>query len=388
MSDAPKTRIDFDAIKRAVPVERAAEAFVPGLKFRRQGGDLVALSPLKTERTPSFRINVRKGQWFCFATNQGGDVIRLVEKILNVSPVDAARAIADRCMAGGVPTLAVEDGAARAKREAEREAERQRQAAEDQMRAEDRIGHARAIWTDTRPAAGTLVETYLAARGIDLDALAAVYGWRVPPNLRFHPRCTVGPRENRHIGPAMVAVMVDERGRFRGIHRTFLTKDGAAKAGIESSKAMLGVAWGAATPVTPLMHVAADRLSPDALIGEGFETTLTVVAALAREGRAVQAYVGLSLGNICGAGLGDGRPHPAKRGQKLPATTPDPDRPGMILPAHIRRVTILEDADGKDPLAFAAHMTRAAAKFTRLGLSVRTATPPRGLDFNDMARVA
>ena len=122
MSDAPRLRIDFDAIKRAVPVERAAEAFVPGIKFRRQGGDLVALSPFKVERTPSFRINVRKQQWFCFATHQGGDVIRLVEKILNADAVTAARALAVRCMAGGVPVIAEESADDRRNRDAAREA--------------------------------------------------------------------------------------------------------------------------------------------------------------------------------------------------------------------------------------------------------------------------
>lgn len=388
MSDALKPRIDFDAIKRAVSVERALDVFVPGIKLRRQGGDLVALSPFKAERTPSFRVSLRKGQWFCFSTHQGGDVIRLVEKLLNVSPVDAATAIADRCMAGGLPTVASEDPAARAKREADRAAERRRQEVEDRLRDEDRIARARAIWQETQPAAVTLVETYLSARGVDLAALERVYGWRVPPNLRFHPRCTVGPREDRHVGPAMVAAIVDARGIFRGIHRTFLNKDGTAKASIESSKAMLGLAWGGFTPVTPPKHLPSGRLVPGGVTGEGFETTLTVVAALARAGRSVQAFVGLSLGNICGAGLGAGIPHPEKRGQKLPSMTPDPDRPGLILPDHIRRVTVLEDADGKDPLATAAYMARAAAKFKRLGLQMSAASPPRGLDFNDMARVA
>lgn len=381
MAETPQARIDFDAIKRAVPVERAAEAFVPGLKFRRQGHDLVALSPFKAERTPSFRINTRKAQWFCFATNQGGDVIRLVEKILSVGPIEAATRIAERCM-GAVPVLAVEDRAARARRDAEREAERQRRTAEDAVRDADRIAHARVIWNDTVPADGTIVEVYLLARGVDLTAIADVYGWRVSPNLRFHPRCTVGPREDRHIGPAMVAPMIDASGSFRGIHRTFLTKDGTAKANIQSSKAMLGVAWGAFTAITPVTS------APDAIVGEGFETTLTMVAALARQGRAVQAFVGLSLGNLCGAGSGDGRPHPAKRGIKLPSPTPDPDRPGMMLPAHIRRVTILEDADGKDPLATEQHIARAVAKFAHHGVKAKVASPARGADFNDMARVA
>lgn len=378
-----RSRIDFEAIKRRVPVQTVIEAFVPGIKFRRAGHDMVALSPFKHERTPSFRITPGKGVWFCFATSQGGDGIRFVQKLLNVEAIEAARRIAEACL-GEIPVLEDPDPEAARRRELERQAERERQAAEDRIRTENRIAHARAIWGETLPAAGTIVETYLRARGVDLDALAAVYGWRVPPALRFHPRCTVGPRENRHIGPAMVAAIEDQAGRFRGIHRTFLTKDGTAKANIESAKAMLGEAWGGFTAITP------GNGSPAAIVGEGFETVLTVLAALARERSTekVQAFVALSLGNLCGAGLGDGRPHPLKRGRKLPAITPDPDRPGLILPAHVKRITILEDADGKDPLANDAHMARAVAKFGGFGLKVKVASPRLGADFNDMARMA
>ncbi len=382
MRDAePRARIDFDAIKRRVSVQQCVEAFVPGIKLRRQGHDLVGLSPFKLEKTPSFRITERKGVWFCFATGQGGDVIRFVQKLLGLEPIEAARRLAEVCL-NDVPTIAVEDPAELRRREEARELERQRQAAEDQIRTENRIKHARDIWDAAGSAAGTLAEVYLTARGIDLEAIAKVYGSSVPACLRFSPRASVGEGSDRHHGPAMIAWIGDVDGRFRGIHRTFLAKDGSAKASIASSKAMLGQAWGGFSRVTPETGEA------EAIVGEGFETTLTVVAALARQGRRVQAFVALSLGNLCGAGLGDGRPHPHKRGHKLPALTPDPDRPGLILPAHIKRITILEDADGKDRLASEAHMARAVAKFQRLGLKVKVASPMAGADFNDMARVA
>jgi putative DNA primase/helicase len=43
-----------------------------------------------------------------------------------------------------------------------------------------RTARALAVWRETRPAAGTIVETYLANRGLALPP---------PQYLRFHPRC-------------------------------------------------------------------------------------------------------------------------------------------------------------------------------------------------------
>jgi hypothetical protein len=56
-----------------------------------------------------------------------------------------------------------------------------------------RTARALAVWQETRPAAGTIVETYLANRGLALPPLQC---------LRFHPYCP-HPSGRRH--PAMVA---------------------------------------------------------------------------------------------------------------------------------------------------------------------------------------
>src|SRR6476646_10542150 len=73
-----------------------------------------------------------------------------------------------------------------------------------------------AIWSHCRPAQGTLVERYLAARGITIP---------IPPTIRFH-------RGLRYPGgsewPCMVA-LVERAGVPVAIHRTFLERDGRAK---------------------------------------------------------------------------------------------------------------------------------------------------------------
>jgi putative DNA primase/helicase len=84
------------------------------------------------------------------------------------------------------------------------------------------------IWRDTKRGAGSIVDRYLAGRGIVLNQ------W--PTALRFHPRC---PRPKDGEGnlvlplPAMVAVVEQvERGRI-AVHCTYLRPDGSGKADVE-----------------------------------------------------------------------------------------------------------------------------------------------------------
>lgn len=377
MSDE-RTRIDVAALRERVSVREAVEAFVPGIVLRRQGRELVCLSPLKTERTPSFTIDERRGLFFCFATQQGGDAIRFVELLEGVDFATAARRLAERCL-GDVPVTR-EDAAATAARAERRRVEMAELEAREAAEQRARIAAAERIWRDTVPGFGSIVATYLAARGIDLEALATVYGRSIPGSLRFGARVRGG---EDHVGPAMVGLMTGADGRGCGIHRTFLAPDGRGKApGLAHSKLTLGKVWGAVGVLSPVD--GADH----AVIGEGYETTLTVMAALARRGIRVVGLSALSLGNLAGGGVGRGARHPTIAGKWLPSVVPDADKPGMMPPAGIKRVTILEDADGRDPLSTRALIERAVAKFQRAGLRVSVATPPVGADFNDMVRAA
>jgi DNA primase len=374
MTDA-RTRIDVDEIKRRASIQDAVTAFCPGIQLTRQGRELVALSPFKAERTPSFTIDTQRNVFFCFATDQGGDAIRFVELLQGIPFAEAARRLAE-VVIGGVPVEQMSAAETKAKAEAR---QREREEIEGRERAEqlDRIGYAERIWMQTIVGAGSLVEAYLAWRGVDLAALARVYGRRVPISLRCHMQLRAG-KGDPHVGPAMVGSFVNAAGDFCGVHRTFLATDGMGKAAVPKAKLALGQAYGSFGVLSPLDQ--SDR----AVIGEGYETTLTAMAALARRGERVVGLSGLTLGNLAGAGLGHGRPHPLMKGKRLPSEVPDPSRPGLVLPSHIKRVTILEDADGKDPIASRARIVRAVAKFRAAGLKVAVATPASGCDFNDM----
>jgi hypothetical protein len=122
--------------------------------------------------------------------------------------------------------------------------------------------------------------------------------------------------------PAMVAPFADAQGLIRGVHVTWLTPDGRAKAVLPAprwqarglARKMFGKVGGCAVFLTPY---GTER--PDAgplVVGEGIETTWSYAQELGRPCRAAAA---LSLENLQG--------HPVKlKGGALPlwALAPTP----------------------------------------------------------------
>jgi putative DNA primase/helicase len=191
-------------------------------------------------------------------------------------------------------------------------------------------GIARQVWHESQTPEGTLVEAYLASRGLGLD-----------PGLpiRFHPQCRRG--EERL--PAMVALMTDPAtGEPCGVHRTFLRSDGSGKAPGQA-RAMLGTA-------------GAIRLSPDAdvtrglAIAEGIETALSV-----------------------GQGFG-WRP-------VWSVTSASMIRAFPILHG-IEALTVFADGDAAGQAAAEACATR----WAEAGREASIMVPPAGLDLNDLHR--
>jgi len=120
-----------------------------------------------------------------------------------------------------------------------------------------RIARAARIWDDAGDTRGTVVQTYLQSRGIELPDGTDV--------LRFHPRC---PWRDEEAGrtifvPAMIAAMRAIDGdAITGIHRTRLTDAGA-----KVDRRMLGIAAGAAVKLDD-----DDAVTMGLAIGEGVET--------------------------------------------------------------------------------------------------------------------
>jgi hypothetical protein len=203
-----------------------------------------------------------------------------------------------------------------------------RSSAEDATQSARRTSLALAIWEESAPADGTLVERYLASRGI-----------RIPPpsSIRFHPR--LKHRSGRR-WPAMIALVTNgTTGDAIGIHRTYLRPDGAGKAPLVPAKMMLGPCRGG------VVRLGDSR--GKLLIGEGIETCLSAMQATG-----IPTWSALSTSGLR----------------------------ALDLPAEIHEVIVL--ADGDDPGEAAARdCTR---RWRREGRSVRIARPPRGLDFNDL----
>jgi DNA primase len=60
------------------------------------GGSLKGLCPFHDEKTPSFNVTPSRGLWYCFSCNEGGDVIKFVQRIDSLSFAEAMERLAAR----------------------------------------------------------------------------------------------------------------------------------------------------------------------------------------------------------------------------------------------------------------------------------------------------
>jgi hypothetical protein len=200
-------------------------------------------------------------------------------------------------------------------------------------RKSDSAEAAREMWERSQPAAGTVVETYLRARG---------YLGPVPISLRYvrgkHPA-------DGSFHPVMLgaAVYLGDPPKILGVHRTFLLEDGSGKTSLSPQKMSLGEVRGGG--------VLLSTLGPKLAVSEGIETGLSV-----------QQASGIpTIAAISAAGV-----------------------QALVLPARVQEVFIAADPD--DIGMKAAQV--AARRWHAEGRIVRIVKPPEGLDFNDLARGA
>ena len=195
----------------------------------------------------------------------------------------------------------------------------------------ERREQALAIWRRSRPAPGTLAETYLRARGATgpIDTVLRFAAGRHPSDPeRWHPMVVAAVLRDRCI----VAV-----------HRTFLRADGAGKADLTPDKKTLGPCKGAAVPLAPAARALA--------ITEGIENALSYMQVIG-----TATWAAMSAGGIR----------------------------SLILPSDVEQVVIAADPDPVGMIAARA----AARRWLHEGRHVAIARPPLGVDFNDLARAA
>lgn len=186
------------------------------------------------------------------------------------------------------------------------------------------------VWRATEPA-NYIVETYLGGRLILLP---------IPATIRLHR--SLKHKEAGTSRPAMVGLVQHVVDGPVGVHCTYLTIDGSAKASVAPVKRFLGAVSGGAVQLAP----AAETIA----VCEGIETGLSYM-----EHTGTPTWAALSAGGI----------------------------KQLLLPDEVRHVVIAADPDPVGIMAARA----AARRWLAEGRRVSIARPPLGLDFNDMARV-
>jgi len=66
------------------------------VQLTRAGSEFRALSPFTTERTPSFYVMPSKQAFYCFSSQQGGDIFRFLQLYENLTFPEALKKLADR----------------------------------------------------------------------------------------------------------------------------------------------------------------------------------------------------------------------------------------------------------------------------------------------------
>jgi Toprim domain len=130
--------------------------------------------------------------------------------------------------------------------------------------ARDTLFAAEKLYSLSRPVPGTLAETYLRGRGIT----APLY----QPSLRYHPACYHRPDDGspRQAWPALLGVVTGLDGQLTGLQRTYLARDGSAKAPFDEPRRAMGYLLGNAVRFGKPEDVLA--------AGEGIETVLSLLS--------------------------------------------------------------------------------------------------------------
>lgn len=137
----------------------------------------------------------------------------------------------------------------------------------------DRRAAARRLFAASHPLRGTPAETYLRSRGIA--------GPLRFPALRFHPACYYRAYNDAPLEtwPALIAAITDLSGTITGAMRTWLARDGAAKAPVAAPRRAIGELLGHAVRFGAPQACPGPRAGVLAA-GEGIETMLSLKSLL------------------------------------------------------------------------------------------------------------
>lgn len=84
---------DVDLIKQKIDIVSFIKEYVT---LTPSGSNFKGRCPFHQEKTPSFMVSADRQMWRCFGCGEGGDVIKFLEKIENLTFVESLRKLADR----------------------------------------------------------------------------------------------------------------------------------------------------------------------------------------------------------------------------------------------------------------------------------------------------
>ncbi|WP_316214318.1 MULTISPECIES: CHC2 zinc finger domain-containing protein [unclassified Bradyrhizobium] len=382
------TPADIEDIKARNPLRDVAAQYV---QLRRSGKRLAGPCPMCGGKNRSGRFEILEdgGSWVCAVCQDGGDVIRLVQRVEGLDFKDAIERL------GGTREIDPDVVARLIRQREDKQRRREAQAARYREAERTRLFEQ---WSAARPIHGTIAARYLEGRGLILPPTC--------PGLRFAPEAAYfhgdefdefGRKNARviHRGPAMLAAFIRPDGHFGGLHQTWLV-DGAPPLKLQledpdepgvmlPAKKMRGSKTGAFILVAP-----AEGAARCLVVGEGIETVLSAYTAHVDGGRNISDvawWAAGDLGNMAGpADRTLEHPHehqPNGRPKRIPGPMPDLAKPGLSIPDEVAELILLGDGDSERVLTGHA-MVRAARRYARAGRIIRIAFAPAGRDFNDL----
>ncbi|MFT0892211.1 CHC2 zinc finger domain-containing protein [Pseudochelatococcus sp. G4_1912] len=371
----------LDDLRARNPVHEVSGRYVA---LRNKGNRWVGPCPICSGNTASRtagRFEAAADKWVCAVCCDGGDVIRLIERVEGKSFREAV----DTLGGASEPDPEV---ISRAVQRAEQE----------ERKNLERRNHERArcwdIWSKALPhISGSVVADYLQLRGLDVpdtrvlrSSLEAQY---------FHPGAD-GRARLIYQGHAMIAAIQDAAGAFRGLHITWIDLNQ-----INGKALIVDPETGEQLPAKKVRGVKqgnAIRLvsgceNPSRLVlGEGIETVLSAWTVMHRAGCDLSRtafWSSVDLGNLGGRAL-ETVPHPVETSRngvsrRMPGPVPDMSVAGIAIPDSVTDIVLLGDGDS-DRFLTGTTLRRAAQRFAAPGRTIRLAWARDGYDFNDMLR--
>jgi hypothetical protein len=370
MTFSPDPRVD---LARLVPMSEAVHRL--GLAdMRRDGRELVGPCPVCGGKD-RFQVNVTSGVFFCRqCPDARGDALALVAHVMGCDFLGAVSYLV------GERAVEVTPAEIERRRRLADVARKKAEGIADDFRARA-IKDAVQIWTSATPALASLVEEYLARRGIP----RAVIARGLPSSLRFkadHPyvRRIGGDLVTLHRGPCMVAAIQGRDGRLSAVHQTWL--DLSAEKGRATikhgavdfpSKLMRGSKKGGAIRLS--RSAKNGHCAPRALVmGEGIETTFSALACDVIPGAAY--WAGADLGNMSGV--------MEKGARGVPDLS---DLAAFVPPPWVSRLVFIQDGDSAPaPTRARLEAGLRRARHFLPDLITQIVHPGAGVDLNDVLR--